>query len=84
MDLSPEMDTFPILRPDLIPLLSKDWLARSQAALVPLIASLREEVRPLVHLAAVTNEHTHVLCVFAGRGLRDATVVCNPAAPASV
>ena len=45
-ELQPEMETFPILRPDLIPVLSKDWLARSQAALVPLINSLREEVLP--------------------------------------
>ena len=42
--LQPEMETFPIIRPDLVPLLSKEWLARSQTELVPLIASLREEV----------------------------------------
>ena len=39
------METFPILRPDLIPLLSNEWLLQSQSALVPLINSLSQEVR---------------------------------------
>jgi hypothetical protein len=43
-EVQPEMDTFPILRPDLIPVLSKEWLTKSQTALVPLIGSLRAEV----------------------------------------
>jgi hypothetical protein len=43
-EIQPEMDTFPILRPDLIPVLSKEWLTKSQSALVPLIESLRAEV----------------------------------------
>lgn len=43
-EVQPEMETFPILSPELIPQLSKEWLQKSQAALVPFIASLREEV----------------------------------------
>ena len=43
-EVTPEMETWPILRPDLIPLLSNEWLLRSQAELVPLVGALQAEV----------------------------------------
>jgi hypothetical protein len=49
--MEPDLDTFPILQPDLIPHLSGEWLLRSQQELVPLIASCREEVSDLAAVA---------------------------------
>ncbi len=44
--VEPDMDSFPLLRPDHIPLLSLDWLQRAQTELAPLIDALAAEVRP--------------------------------------
>jgi hypothetical protein len=44
MEFTPDLDSFPLLRPDVIPALNTEWLTRSQEELGDLITAYAAEV----------------------------------------